>query len=64
MTDIAKRMRENIERVKWTLRDEAWQPSRSYIEKLLAAYEEAADEIERLQERLAAYNDALGAEND
>jgi hypothetical protein len=33
---------ENIDRVEWTLRDPGWQPTRSYVEKLLASYKELA----------------------
>ncbi len=29
----------NVDRVRWTLQDEDWKPSRDYIEKLLASYE-------------------------
>ena len=28
----------NIERVEWTLQDPTWQPTRDYLEKLLASY--------------------------
>jgi hypothetical protein len=49
MSDIVERLRENIERVEWTLKDAEWKPSRAYLEKLLATYKEAADEIERLR---------------
>lgn len=49
---------ENIERIEWTLEDKDWQPSRQYLEKVLAAYKEAAAEIARLR---AAY-DSRGGE--
>jgi len=31
---------ENIERIEWTMRDPDWQPTRSYVEKMLASYKE------------------------
>lgn len=30
---------DNVERVRWTLEDENWKPSREYVEKLIDAYE-------------------------
>ena len=70
MDDIVM-TRENIERVEWTLQDPEWQPSRAYLEKLLASYKEAAREIMRLRQDtnvlhadICAENDNLRAENE
>lgn len=36
--EVRERVEENVERVEWTMKDEAWKPSREYLAKLLSAY--------------------------
>lgn len=42
ITPTQAQVADNIQRVEWTLEDKTWQPSRWYLEKLLAAYKELA----------------------
>jgi len=41
------RWRENLDRIEWTFADPEWRPTREYVEKLIKAYRELVEELER-----------------